>query len=107
MDSDQTAAHTSQMNETGYAVIPAIVGAAELEEIAWSVDGLVHEGFGTRRLIELPWCSELAERLMRDHRVSGALLASHQGSRVLTKGLLGSVPARIRAPWVAAQSNPA
>ena len=70
VDSDQTAAHTSQMNETGYAVIPAIVGAAELEEIAWSVDGLVHEGFGTRRLIELPWCSELAERLMRDHRVS-------------------------------------
>jgi hypothetical protein len=32
VDSDQTAAHTSQMNETGYAVIPAIVGAAELEE---------------------------------------------------------------------------
>ena len=54
MDSGQTAAHTSQMNETGYAVIPAIVGAAELEEVARSVDGLVHEGFGTRRLIELP-----------------------------------------------------
>jgi hypothetical protein len=54
VDGGQTAAHTSQMNETGYAVIPAIVGAAELEEIAWSVDGLVHEGFGTRRLIELP-----------------------------------------------------
>jgi len=33
----QTAAHTSQMNETGYAVSPAIVGAAELEEIAGRV----------------------------------------------------------------------
>ena len=61
------------MNETGYAVIPAIVGAAELEEIARSVDSLVLEGVGTRRLNELPWCSELAERLMRDHRVSGFL----------------------------------
>jgi hypothetical protein len=70
VDSGQAAAHTSQMNETGYGVIPAIVGAADLEEIARSVDGLVHEGVGTRRLIELPWCSELAERLMRDHRVS-------------------------------------
>jgi hypothetical protein len=26
----QTAAHTSQTNETGYAVIPAIVGASEM-----------------------------------------------------------------------------
>ena len=42
VDSDQTAAHTSQMNETGYAVIPAIVGAAELEEVARSVDGLLN-----------------------------------------------------------------
>jgi ectoine hydroxylase-related dioxygenase (phytanoyl-CoA dioxygenase family) len=61
------------MNETGYAVIPAMVGAAELEEIGRSVDGLVHERVGTRRLIERPWCSELAERLMRNHRVSGFL----------------------------------
>lgn len=73
VDSGQTAAHTSQMNETGYAVIPAIVGAAELGEIAGCVDDLVHDGVGTRRLIEFPWCSELAERLMRDHRVSRVL----------------------------------
>jgi hypothetical protein len=62
-----------QFAETGYAVIPELVDAAELGTIVRFVDELVHDGVGTRRLIELPWCSELAKRLMHDHRVSGFL----------------------------------
>lgn len=62
-----------QFAETGYAVIPELVDAAESATIVQFVDELVQGGVGTRRLIELPWCSELAKRLMQDHRVSGFL----------------------------------
>jgi hypothetical protein len=35
--------------------------------------GLVCDRAGTRRLIELPWCRELAVRLLHDERLSGIL----------------------------------
>ena len=66
-------AHGSQLNEAGYAVVADMVDDAELGEIARFVGGLVCDRAGTRRLIEIPWCRDLAVRLMRDERLSGIL----------------------------------
>jgi Phytanoyl-CoA dioxygenase (PhyH) len=72
-DTEQMAGYGRQLNEAGYAVIADLVRGAELEEIARFADGLVCDRAGTRRLIELPWCRDLAVRLMRDGRLSGIL----------------------------------
>ena len=69
----QAADYGSQLNGVGYAVIADLVDNEELGEIARFADGLVCDRAGTRRLIELPWCRELAVRLMRDERLSGIL----------------------------------
>jgi ectoine hydroxylase-related dioxygenase (phytanoyl-CoA dioxygenase family) len=69
----QTADYGSHLNGAGYAVIADLVDGAELAEIARFADGLVCDRASTRRLIELPWCRELAARLMRDERLSGIL----------------------------------
>jgi Phytanoyl-CoA dioxygenase (PhyH) len=63
----------SQLNEMGYTVIPDLIGDAELGEIVRFTGGLACDRAGTRRLIELPWCRELAMRLMQDDRLSGLL----------------------------------
>jgi hypothetical protein len=63
--------YARQLNEAGYAVIADMVDSTELGEIARFAGGLVCDRAGTRRLIELPWCRELAVRLMRDERLSG------------------------------------
>jgi hypothetical protein len=70
---EQISGYGSQLNEAGYAVIADLIGGAELGEIARLVSGLDCDRAGTRRLIELPWCRELALRLMRDVRLSGIL----------------------------------
>lgn len=70
---DQIAGYGSQLNEAGYVVIADLVDGAELGEIARLAGGLDCDRAGTRRLIELPWCRELAARLMREERLSGIL----------------------------------
>jgi hypothetical protein len=67
------AGYGSHLNEMGYTVIPDLVGVAELGAIARFTGGLACDRAGTRRLIELPWSSELAMRLMQDERLSGLL----------------------------------
>ena len=62
---------TEQLQESGYAVIPDVVGIDEIREIARFVDDHVSAGAGTRRLIERRWCGDLADRLARDTRRSG------------------------------------
>jgi len=61
----------SQLSEAGYAVIADMVDGAELGEIARFAESFVCDRAGTRRLIELPWCRELAVRLLYDERLSG------------------------------------
>ncbi len=67
----QMAGYGSQLNEAGYAVIADLVDGAELGEIARFIGTLVSDRAGTRRLIELHWCRELAARLLHDERLSG------------------------------------
>jgi len=59
--------------ELGYAVVPDVVGDEEIDEIARLVDDNVMAGAGTRRLINLPWCTALAERLAGDRRLAEVL----------------------------------
>ena len=67
---EQIAGYGSQLNEAGYVVIADLVDGVELGEIARLAGGLDCDRAGTRRLIELPWCRELAMRLLRDERLS-------------------------------------
>ena len=59
-DTQQFARSGSQLNEAGYVVIADLVDGVELGEIARIAGGLDCDRAGTRRLIELPWCHELA-----------------------------------------------
>lgn len=61
--------HIDQLSQAGYVLIPNLIGTAELDEIGRLVDDVSADGAGTRRLIELPWCSHLAERLKGDARL--------------------------------------
>jgi len=70
---EQIAGYGSQLNEAGYVVIADLVDGPELGEITRFAGGLDCDRAGTRRLIELPWCRELAMRLIRYERLSRIL----------------------------------
>jgi hypothetical protein len=57
----------------GYIVVPDLIGAAQMTALTWSVDDLRHESVGTRRLIDLPWCWNLAARITHDERLQAFL----------------------------------
>ena len=59
----------SHLFETGYAVVPDVITSAEIGDLVRSVDDLRTQSAGTRRLIDTPWCWELAERIGRDERL--------------------------------------
>jgi ectoine hydroxylase-related dioxygenase (phytanoyl-CoA dioxygenase family) len=52
---------TSELFQTGYGVLPDLIGSEEVDAIARRVDGA--PGTGTRRLLDAPWCRYLAETL--------------------------------------------
>ena len=57
----------------GYAVIPDLIASSEIDSIARSIEGMLTEGAGTRRLIEIRGCVTLAERIARDERLRETL----------------------------------
>ena len=61
---------TAQLEESGYAVIPDVVGTDEISNIERFIDDNGNDVAGTRRLINRPWCRELASRLARDTRLT-------------------------------------
>jgi ectoine hydroxylase-related dioxygenase (phytanoyl-CoA dioxygenase family) len=65
---------TEQLEESGYVVIPDVVGIDEISQIERFIEG--HGMAATRRLINRPWCRELADRLTQDTRLSDALRAN-------------------------------
>lgn len=67
---------TAQLKESGYAVIPGVVGCDEISRIERFLDDDGNAMAGTRRLINRPWCREIAARLARDARLSEALPAN-------------------------------
>jgi ectoine hydroxylase-related dioxygenase (phytanoyl-CoA dioxygenase family) len=63
---------TTLLSEKGYAVLPDLLGGAEVDALA----GLTAEarcGAGTRRLLDEGWCRELACRLALDTRITAVL----------------------------------
>lgn len=62
-----------ELTETGYSVIPDVIGVEDIEKIQASMSGAFADRAGTRRLIEEPWCWELATRLMHDPRLRDPL----------------------------------
>lgn len=63
----------SHLFETGYAVVPDLITSAEIGDLVRFVDDLRTQSAGTRRLIDTPWCWELAERIGRDERLREVL----------------------------------
>ena len=66
---------SKQLLEAGYTVIPDLIEPEELAEVTRHVDALNTTGFGKRRLMDVPWCAALAERLARGDRVRQELPA--------------------------------
>jgi hypothetical protein len=60
----------AQLEESGYAVIPGVVGCDEISRIERFIDDDGNAMAGTRRLINRPWCREIADRRTRDARLS-------------------------------------
>ena len=81
-----------ELTETGYAVVPGVIGSEEVAHIGESISGTLGGNAGTRRLIETPWCRDLADRLTRDRRyairclmirgLSSALCSSSRPRRI-------------------------
>jgi hypothetical protein len=62
-----------ELTDNGYAVVPAVVDIDEVDRIGRFVTDTLAATAGTRRLIELPWCRDLANCLMRNSRVCDSL----------------------------------
>ena len=65
----------TQLHGQGFTVIPDILNASELGEVARGLDGLLAKSAGTRRLLDAPWCSALALRIANDPRMRELLPA--------------------------------
>ena len=62
--------YSEQLAAEGYAVIPELIEAHLVCDVC---EFIRDEGVGTRRIIDMPWCAELAGRIARDARMSELL----------------------------------
>ena len=53
----------------GYAVIPNMLTSLDADQIALAINGILGDRAGTRRLLDIPWCNELADRLADEPRL--------------------------------------
>jgi hypothetical protein len=77
--------HTVQVNvpqvahslaHDGYAVIPNVLSSLDADETACALSGVLGDKAGTRRLLDLEWCSLLADRLRNEPRLREFLPAN-------------------------------
>ena len=62
-----------ELTDNGYAVVPGVIDIDEVDRIGRFVRDTLATTAGNRRLIELPWCRDLADCLMRNSRVWDSL----------------------------------
>ena len=62
-----------ELTDNGYAVVSALIDIDEVDRIGRFIMDTLASTAGTRRLIELPWCRDLADCLMRSSRVCNSL----------------------------------
>lgn len=60
----------------GFAVLPVLLESAEIDRIAVAMAR--RPAAGARELLAEPWCAELARRMQSDHRLAGAIPATHR-----------------------------
>jgi hypothetical protein len=65
--------YRNQLDDRGYVLLRGWETKFEVKELRQRVESLPDLGAGIRRLLDLPWCAELGERL-RDHPVLQPLL---------------------------------
>jgi len=58
----------TQLLRVGYAVLPGFLESGEVDLIAHRADDIDTGCAGTRHMLDVSWCSDLAERLMADAR---------------------------------------
>src|SRR5262245_28152937 len=61
------------LTEAGYEFVQSVVGRAVLDRLDGNLASLQFKGAGTRNLLDLSWCRELAQSL-RDHPRIGEVL---------------------------------
>ncbi len=62
-----------ELTDNGYAVVPTLIDIDEIDRIGRFVMDTLAATAGTRRLIELPWCRDLADWLIRSSRMIHSL----------------------------------
>ena len=62
-----------ELADNGYAVVPAVIDIDEVDRIGRFVMDTLAATAGTRRLIELPLCRDLADCLARNSHVCDSL----------------------------------
>src|ERR1700733_1336717 len=61
----------ARLSQVGYAVLSGLIEPEEVGAIVHRVDGVLATGAGTRRLLDMPWCRELAKKLVAGDRLRG------------------------------------
>lgn len=56
----------ARLVDDGYATATNLIEARELDRLRHHAESAMLDGAGTRRMLELDWCTDLAERLVED-----------------------------------------
>ena len=62
-----------QLATQGFALIPNLLSEVECDQVALALDATETRGAGSRRLLQLAWCSALAQKVMSHPEVRRAL----------------------------------
>jgi hypothetical protein len=57
----------------GYAVALEVLSVDQVQSLTREITGILDSACGTRKVLDLPWCSSLADRLRSDPRLRPAL----------------------------------
>jgi ectoine hydroxylase-related dioxygenase (phytanoyl-CoA dioxygenase family) len=69
---------TQLLETVGHAVIPGILPDDQIQHLSREITSLADATHGTRKLLDEPWCSELAEQLRVDPRIHPFLPSNAQ-----------------------------
>jgi ectoine hydroxylase-related dioxygenase (phytanoyl-CoA dioxygenase family) len=69
---------TQLLETVGYAVIPGILPDNQVQRLSRLITSLADAVHGTRKLLDAPWCSELAEQLRVDPHLHPLLPSNAQ-----------------------------
>ncbi len=68
-----TGGNIRELTNNGYTVISSVIDSDEVDRIGQIVMSTLAASVGTRRLIEMPWCRNLADRLKQNSHISDSM----------------------------------